>query len=59
MPFPHTLQYPEVVKKVQDRGDHRARRCSAQRDLGCDGESTALLRVDVDERGDQPSDRIQ
>ena len=59
MSLPHTLQYPEIVQKVQDRGDHSARRRGAHRDLGGDGESTALLRVDVDERRDQPGHRVQ
>lgn len=53
--FPHTLQYPKIVQKVQDRGDRRTRRRSAHCDLGSDGELASVLRVDVDERGDQPS----
>ena len=59
MLFPYSLQYPEVVQKVQDRGDDGAGRRSAYCDLGGDGESTAMLRVDVDERGEQPGYGIE
>ena len=56
---PYPLQYPKVVQKVQDRGDDSAGCCSAYRNLGRDGESTAMLRVDVDERGEQPGYGIE
>lgn len=59
MLIPHTLQCPEIVEKLQEGRDHGTRRRSAHRDLGRDREPTALLRVDVDERGDQPSGRIE
>lgn len=59
MLFPHTLQYPEVIQKIQERGDDCARRCRADCDLGSDGESASLLRVDVDERRDQPCYRVE
>ena len=59
MPFPYPLQYPEVVQKVQDRGDNRARPRGNYRDLSSDGESAPLLRVDVDQRRDQPGYRIE
>lgn len=59
MLIPHTLENPEVVQKVQDRRDDGARCRSAHCDLGSDGESTFLLRVDVDERRDQSSYRIE
>ena len=59
MLIPHTLEYPEVVQKVQDRRDDGARCCSDHCDLGSDGEFTFLLRVDVDERRDQSSYRIE
>ena len=59
MPFPHPLQYPKVIQKVQNRRNNRARRCGAHRDFSRDGEPTPLLRVDVDERRDQACYRIQ
>lgn len=59
MLFPYSLQYPKVVQKVQDRSDDSARCCSTYRNLGRDGESTAMLRVDVDERGEQPGYGIE
>lgn len=59
MLVPHTLQCPEIVEKVQEGRDHGTRRGSAYRDLGRDREPTALLRVDVDERRDQPGGRVE
>lgn len=59
MLFPYTLQYPEVIQKVQYRGDCRTRRCSSYCDLGGDGEPATMLRVDVDQRRDQSSYRIE
>ena len=56
---PDPLQNPEVVQKVQDRGDHSARSCSGYCNLGGDGEPATLLRVDVDQRRDQSSYRIE
>ena len=57
--LPHPLQYPEIIQEIQQRGDERARRRRAHRDLGGDGESASLLRVDVDERRDQPRYRVE
>ena len=49
----HTLQYPEIVQEVQDRGGDGARRCNAEGDPSRDGEVAFLLRVDVYDRRDQ------
>ena len=59
MLLPHPLQYPKIIQKVQYRSNDRTRRRSPQRDLSRNGEPPALLRININERRNEPRYRIQ
>ena len=59
MLLPHPLQYPKIIQKVQNRRNNSTRRRSSHRDLGRNGEPPTLLRININERRNEPRDRIK
>lgn len=55
----HALQDPEVVEEVEGGGDEGAGGGGGEGDFGRDGEAAALLRVDVDEGGDEAGEGVE
>ena len=57
--FPYPLQYPEIVQKVENGRDERAGGRDGQGDSGRDGEPAVMLRVDIDESGDEAGEGVE